>query len=103
MAYAFANEKPASRDPIRPGPWVTATASSSFKEMPDSKIAFSTTGTIASMCFLEASSGTTPPYGWCKAIWDDITDDKTFVPSITTDAAVSSQDVSMPRIFKCLK
>jgi len=39
------------------------------------------------------------PYGWCTAIWDDTTEDNTFVPSTTTAAAVSSQDVSMPRII----
>ena len=71
--------------------------------MPDLKTAFFTTGTIASICFLEASSGTTPPYGWCTVIWDDTTEDNTSVPSTTTDAAVSSQDVSMPRIINYIK
>src|SRR5262249_3760348 len=46
----------------------------------------------------EASSGTTPPYGWCVAIWDDTTFESSRSPPATTAAAVSSHEVSMPRM-----
>jgi cytochrome bd-type quinol oxidase subunit 1 len=73
-----------------------------FKSAPAAVRAFSTTGTIFSICFLEASSGTTPPYGWCVATWDQTTLDKMVCPPEVTAAAVSSQEVSIPRIMLCV-
>src|SRR6185437_1180899 len=57
-----------------------------------------TTGTMARRCSREASSGTTPPYGACVAIWEETTFDNTCAPSRTTAAEVSSHELSMPRI-----
>ena len=44
-----------------PGPYVTATASMSSRPTDPLRSASSNTGTIASTCAREASSGTTPP------------------------------------------
>ena len=52
-----------------------------------------------SMCCREASSGTMPPYWACMSIWVATTFEWMVRPSSMTAAAVSSQDVSMPRIF----
>jgi len=51
-----------------------------------------------SICFLDAISGTTPPYTVCSAIWEYITLDNTSLPFLTTAAAVSSQELSIARI-----
>ena len=61
QAMALAAWRPTSSEPTRPGPWVTATASSSWKAIPASVIAPRITGTMFSMWCREASSGTTPP------------------------------------------
>ncbi len=50
------------------------------------------------MWLRDAISGTTPPWGAWSAIWVCITDDRTWVPSLTTAAALSSQDDSIPSI-----
>jgi len=42
--------------------------------------------------------GTTPPYWACNSNWVATTEDNTVRPSATTAAAVSSQEVSMPKI-----
>src|SRR5260370_40614634 len=57
-----------------------------------------TTGTIARRCSREANSGTTPPWGWCVAIWEATTFEMISSPERTTAAAVSSQELSMPRM-----
>src|ERR1700687_5623384 len=44
-----------------------------------------------------ASSGTTPPQRWWMSIWVETTSERTRRPSSTSAAAVSSQEVSMPR------
>ena len=46
-----------------------------------------------------AISGTTPPNRAWRSTWLDTTDDRTVVPFSTTAAAVSSHDVSIPRMF----
>ena len=58
-----------------------------------------TTALNVSMCWREASSGTMPPYSACISICDATTLEWIVRPSSMTAAAVSSQDVSMPRIF----
>ena len=89
---------PINKDEIKPGRCVTAipsmlsiVTSASFK-------AFSITGRIFPTCSRAATSGTTPPVLRCKSIWDAIIFERTIRPSSTTAAAVSSQDVSIPRI-----
>src|SRR5215203_2443237 len=59
-------------------------------------------GSIFARCSRDASSGTTPPYGRCKSICEAITDERISLPSRTTEAAVSSQDVSIPRMITLL-
>ena len=54
---------------------------------------------IFSICFLDAISGTTPPDRVWRAIWEEITLDRTSLPFFTTAAAVSSQELSMARIY----
>src|SRR4030043_86394 len=100
---AFAKEQPTSRDPIRPGPWHTATPDSSSSLTSTVFNASSTTGHIISMCRRDASSGTMPPYFLCISVWLEIILEIIFVPFSTTDADVSSQDVSIPRISIGLK
>ena len=56
------------------------------------------TGSMLSTCFLDAISGTTPPYMACSGIWEDIMEETTSRPSFTIAAAVSSQLDSMARI-----
>jgi tetratricopeptide (TPR) repeat protein len=51
------------------------------------------------MCAREAISGTTPPYFSCSLVCEAMIEDLTSRPSATTAAAVSSQLVSMPKIF----
>src|SRR5215472_15746258 len=73
-------------------------ASTDWKVAPASAKAWRTTGTIARRCSREANSGTTPPYGWCVAICDETTFESSRSPERTTAAAVSSQEVSIPRM-----
>src|SRR4030042_2409781 len=50
------------------------------------------------ICCLEATSGKIPPNLACKSTWEATILERIRRPSSTTDAAVSSQDVSIPRI-----
>ena len=74
-------------------------ASMSPKVSPASFIAPSTTQQMFSQCRLEAISGTTPPYLRCSSTWVEMTEERIFRPFSTTAAAVSSQELSMPRIL----
>ena len=56
------------------------------------------TAHIASVCILEAISGTTPPNILCFSICVATTEETIFLPFSTTAAAVSSQELSIPRI-----
>src|SRR2546427_8647322 len=56
------------------------------------------TGQMFSIWWREASSGTTPPKGAWMAAWLETMLDRMRIPSSTTAAAVSSHDVSMPRM-----
>src|SRR5206468_3836308 len=78
-------------------PAVTAMPSRSPSAMPASLAARRRTGTIVATCWRDATSGTTPPYTAWTLICDATTSERTQRPSSTTDAAVSSQEVSMPR------
>ena len=95
---ALASATPTSKAPTSPGPYVTPIASISSSVTPASVNAFLITGLIFSICFLDAISGTTPPYSVCIAIWVLITLDNTSLPFFTTAAAVSSQELSIARI-----
>src|SRR5262245_20878524 len=64
---------------------------------PASASAFSTTGTITSMCRRDANSGTTPPYGAWTSSCEATTFESTRRPSARIAADVSSHEVSMPR------
>jgi hypothetical protein len=57
-----------------------------------------TTLTTVARCWRDATSGTTPPYSACTNTCDAITFERMTLPSSTTAAAVSSHEVSMPRI-----
>src|SRR5476649_112678 len=57
------------------------------------------TGKMTSMWLRAATSGTTPPYSLWMLIWLATTLERTWRPSSTTAAAVSSQDVSIPSSF----
>ena len=48
----------------------------------------------------QPAPGTTPPWTACRAICDDTTEERTSRPSLSTAAAVSSQEVSMARRFR---
>jgi hypothetical protein len=61
-AADFAKERPTNSDPTKPGPWVTAMPSMSLRVTPAVFNASATMGTMDSICFLDANSGTTPPY-----------------------------------------
>ena len=93
----FANSVPIIKDPINPGPLVNAIAEISFIETSDFFNAESTTGIIFERCALEANSGTTPPY-FLWIFWLAITLDNTS-PFFNIEAAVSSQDDSIPSIY----
>src|SRR3989339_321660 len=99
---------PTTREPINPGPTVTAKASieamaSSLPGQPVfpqySSIVLSNTGKMNSSCFLEATSGTTPPVFSWNSLEVATTDTSSLVPSSTIVQAVSSQEVSMANIF----
>src|SRR5438874_11478322 len=87
-----------SSAPASPGPWVTAIASMVWYVRSASSYARRTTGTMPRRCSREASSGTTPPYGWWVANCENTTFDAVCSPERTTAAAVSSQELSMPRM-----
>ena len=58
------------------------------------------TGETSSRWRREAMSGTTPPYRAWRSACEATTDDRTTPSTSTTAAAVSSQDVSIPRITR---
>src|SRR5215472_15243175 len=96
-ASALAAEQPTRSEPTRPGPWVTAMPSRSRRPIPASARARRMMGTITSRWRRDANSGTTPPYGACTSSCEATTLESTLRPPSSTAAAVSSQDVSMPR------
>ncbi len=67
MASALAAATPTRRAPARPGPLVTAMASTSVMAMPAVSQARSMVGTIASRWARLATSGTTPPKRACSS------------------------------------
>src|SRR5215813_8484805 len=70
----------------------------SCKGAPAAANASPTTSPIFSRCSREASSGTTPPYFLCVAICEAMTFERTLTPSSMTAAAVSSHELSIPRV-----
>jgi hypothetical protein len=50
-------------------------------------------------CSLDDISGIIPPYLSCMNDWEEIMLDRILTPLSTTAAVVSSQEVSMPKIF----
>src|SRR3989344_1758835 len=118
-ASAFAVSTPIKSDPISPGPCATATASMfslthfvilgfdklfgiwclEFGILAALPIASAITGKMLRTCSLAATSGTTPPYFFCKSTEEATTLLRTFCPSSTTAAPVSSQVVSNPSIL----
>ena len=78
---------------------MTATASIPVPEVSDPAAAraSASTGVSSSTWARPASSGTTPPYLACRSIWLLTTEETITEPSSTTDAAVSSHEVSIPR------
>src|SRR5438132_689177 len=71
-AYAFAAHTPTCSAPARPGPAVTAIASTCPSRTPAVASARSTAGTIASRWARLATSGTTPPNRACSATLEAI-------------------------------
>src|ERR1039458_10461150 len=98
-AAACAEAAPTTRHPARPGPRVTAIASTASQPPSTPASAASTTGASISRWARAASSGTTPPWGACRAICFDTWLERISRPSRTTAAAVSSHEVSMARMF----
>src|SRR5690349_5879973 len=96
MARALAAATPTSRAPIKPGPLVTAMASTSSTVIPASANAALRVGTIASRCARLATSGTTPPKRACSSTLDATAWPSNSVPR-TMPTPVSSQDDSMPK------
>ena len=83
----------------RPGRFVTAIASTSLRMRAALSSASLITMLTNSTCLREAVSGTMPPNRAWRSIWEAMTSERIFRPSSTTDAVVSSQLVSMPRIL----
>jgi hypothetical protein len=95
---------PTSNEPINPGPTVTAIASISswgfFRTLRASWI----TGIINFTCYLAAISGIIPPVAACSESEVATTLDSSvtcfaFLSALIIAAAVSSQLVSIPRIY----
>ena len=82
---------PTSSDPARPGPYVTATASTSGIVTPAAPSASSRAGTIQRRWARAATSGTIPPVGAWSAIWLATTFAWMRRPSSTSATPVSSQ------------
>ena len=100
-AKAAPKRTPTRRAPTSPGPAVTATNSTG--RATDSS-ALSTRSGSALRCSREASSGTTPPNGAWAAIWLDSRLASTRPSPSSTATAVSSHEVSIPRVRNiCLK
>ena len=70
---------------------------------PASTSASATTGVSSSTWARLAISGTTPPKRAWRSIWLATTDDRTRVARSTTAAAVSSHEVSMPRMRSAMQ
>src|SRR4051812_22837909 len=94
-ATALAPFSPMRSEPARPGPFVAAMTSISSQPTSACSIASRITGTRAWTWARDASSGTTPPYGRCRAIWLATALPSTQRPSRTTAAAVSSHELSI--------
>jgi len=113
ISQAFDEREADEEEPMSPGPWVTAKRSISATPTPARERASPTMGVMDLMCWREASSGTTPPYGAWTSSWDRTTLLRIsgaaggHVPSVRvplvgsgarrTAAEVSSQDVSIAR------
>jgi hypothetical protein len=95
-AKAFAYDNPTNNAPTKPGPYVGVIASISSNFTFASSNAFLVTLEIASIWFLEAISGTTPPYFSWIGIWVSIILERTSLPFFTIDTEVSSQLDSIP-------
>src|SRR6187399_2823461 len=89
---------PTRSEPARPGPYVTATASTSSQLAPASAHASSRTGTIQRRCARAATSGTIPPVGAWRATCDATTLAWISRPSSMRAMPVSSHDDSTDRI-----
>src|SRR3990170_2124554 len=89
---------PTTSEPANPGPRVTATASMASSPAWACDNACSTTAKMLSTCMREATSGNTPPYWACWAACEATMLERMKRPFSTTEAAVSSQEVSMPRM-----
>ena len=96
IASALAAATPTSSAPARPGPLVTAIASTSCSRTPAVSQARSMVGTIASRCARLATSGTTPPNRACSSTLLATASASRVWPR-TMPTPVSSHDVSMPR------
>ena len=55
--------------------------------------------TIFSICFLDATSGTTPPNFLCISIWVDMMLASTSLPFLVMAQAVSSQLLSIAKVI----
>lgn len=100
MHKPLATLVPTSRDPISPGPCVTAMAERSDEVILAFLRAVSITGMMLLWWALEANSGTTPPYCSCT-VWLAVMLAR-ILPSHSMAAAVSSQLLSMPKIMEGL-
>mmetsp|Transcript_10277 Transcript_10277/g.42494 ORF Transcript_10277/g.42494 Transcript_10277/m.42494 type:complete len:216 (-) Transcript_10277:162-809(-) len=89
---------PTRRHMERPGPTVTATASSRDASTPAFRSAVATTSSMAASCASRARFGTTPPHGAWMASCDVLASPRTRPSPVTTATPVSSHDVSMPRM-----
>ena len=97
MASALAPSVPTRRQISRPGPTVTAIASTSAAERrPARSSASATVVASAASCASRATPGTTPPHSSCRAACEASASPR-MAPSLRTTATpVSSQLVSMP-------
>lgn len=96
---AFAYDNPTNKAPTSPGPYVGVIASMSFQDIFASSNAFFATLEIASIWFLEAISGTTPPYFSCIGICVSIIFDRISLPFFIIATDVSSQLDSIPHCY----
>src|SRR6185295_3299738 len=97
-ASPLAVTRPTITPPIRPGPAVAATASTSASAIFASASTSSISRGRISTWARAAISGTTPPKGRCAASWPARRWARTRRSEVTRAAAVSSQLDSMPRI-----
>ena len=96
-AKALAALTPTMSAPARPGPLVTAKASTSAKVTPASFKARCSVGTKASRWAREAISGMTPPKRMCSSMEEETVLVNSVVPR-TSPTPVSSQEDSIPKI-----